>query len=46
MTIIEKPRARQERGMWLVWCGLVGPSPRSSFEAAYKAWARRRGWLA
>lgn len=44
MTIIEKPRARLEGGMWLVWCGAVGPSPRVSFEAAYLAWAKRREW--
>jgi len=44
MTIIGKPRARKEGGMWLVWCAAVGPSPRATFEAAYIAWAKRRGW--
>lgn len=43
--IIEKPRARQEGDMWLVWCAAVVPSPRATFESAYLAWARRRGWL-
>ncbi|SUV68327.1 Uncharacterised protein [Bordetella avium] len=43
MTIIQKPRARQERGMWLVWCAHIGPSPRATFDEAYRAWATRRG---
>ncbi len=46
MTIIQKPRARREGSMWLVWCAAVGPSPRPTLEAAYQAWAWRRGWLA
>lgn len=44
MTIIRKPRARLEQGMWLVWCEAVAPSPRSTIEEAYRAWAARRGW--
>lgn len=43
MAIIQKPRARKEGGMWLVWCDRIGPSPRKTFEEAYLAWAIRRG---
>ena len=43
MLIIQKPRARQEGGQWLVWCDQIGPSPRATFDEAYQAWARRRG---
>jgi len=43
--IVQKPRARFERGVWLVWCDLIGPSPRATFERAYLAWAARRGVL-
>lgn len=45
MNIIHKPKARCERGVWLVWCEKVGPSPRATLEAAYAAWARRRGLM-
>jgi len=44
--IVQKPRARYESGIWLVWCSRIGPSPRPTFEQAYQAWAYRRGLLA
>lgn len=37
-----KPRARQESGVWLVWCDKIGPSPREKFVDAYLSWALRR----
>jgi len=43
MTIVQKPRARFENGVWLVWCSRVGPSPRRTLDEAYRAWAERRG---
>lgn len=44
MQITRKPRARYESGLWLVWCDHIGPSPRATFDEAYRAWLGRRGW--
>lgn len=42
MIVVQKPRARKEGGLWLVWCDIIGPSPRATFDEAFQAWVFRR----